>query len=459
MLFDRRYEQSFFLKTDLYQEDLIFHDYSVSNYDRPFVTTVYIGASNDRTFLSPLLIKIRYYSDQPNADVFFIPDDQMCFIEIKTENLGKGVYYREKYRSYKKDGYPLHMQYKECLSLINGSNLGDTQEYQKIISLVQSFKKKHNVTNLFPVGATSYRRKHYAKQNDRITIDSNIHFYKAVAVQHETIFFRLGSFNKKIVEIKSQDEGQFILEQEKRKKWLGKNESRKGGYLQTLLKNSIDFVEPELKLIHGGWDIIEREVKVDLSNTIDFLSLLEGLSNDYYIGIIQNDIVRKRYHCFQGKPLFCTMEKADSERVLMKYKSHPLVEQGILVRKEFVREMNDENIQACLDYFDVNEDLSNLIVTPEMERKRKTCFIYNKQNLNVYSIHFDTCTLQGKKECLYQIELEFEGLLMNEADTFNVNLMSRELLELSDQIKRKVAILGADVLSSQAKKEDWILNQ
>lgn len=261
-------------------------------HENPWVTTLYLGSQEG--FLQGEALKVRFHGKTPSTQPFILNETEKSILELKLSPR----YHNESPRRRK---FRIDLPLGEVLSVLESANSFEKLAGYSVrdsetpfpVGLLHAICKRENITGFVPRGGTSYQRRHFVVSDGRITVDSDITFWRFIRFYKDWYAIPIGKENQEaITELKlpqqtTDTDNQSILNT------TGPIEkaAAKFQHLQNLtITTPVNIINPEMhgSAEDGDWDLIEREFKLDLSadarhtiNTLLFDSDIYSLSRVY----------------------------------------------------------------------------------------------------------------------------------------------------------------------------------
>lgn len=479
-----RLEKPFFLPLD-FDEKQLNSEYREVQYENPYVVTIYFGGrygeNPDTQLFNYDTLKLRMYEQKPKNGMFILPLDSQCVFEVKTvANYGAMDRKTSKKRSGETMPGPLYsplisggvikaLSSREFDYFNVAKNDGVPEELDGVLN-------RHHPDNIVPLAATTYKRLHYTRDNERLTIDRNLSFYECIQVGADLVFVRKHQSNLPVVEVKyDQNEDLSYFE----KNFMNSSviplrpEETKGVRLRKMLleESRLSYSEPELDLKNEEeWIVMERELKLDTSiDPRTYLRTLDLSEGEVLLGN-STDNITYQYFFLGGEGSVCVMSRSldpNSPRVI-KYKTDLEDKNGVLVREESVVPYNEENLTEILTK--LGYDPIQAKTSPIFSRNRSERKVYFQSTGNVFTVYADHCSVEkidpryDEKAWLplNQIEIEYEGKILSGQEDIIPN--STDLLDNEFQIITKIIYetatsAGQEPNNRMTRKYEWISSQ
>lgn len=478
-LFDNRSEVGYTLPAD---QSLLLENikgYQIEKFDNPYVTTIYFGGSSKswrgNKLLSHAAIKVRFYSRGPKEELFMIPQNQKCILEVKTRPLDNETSRnRKKMRMGTKNGDST-LTYQEIVTFLSDLNKlkklaksGNNKVAKLLYSLVNQYKLKRVV----PLAASHYKRIHYLGKGERITYDRDIKYYLALRHEGNIVFSKVKTLNYHIIEIKrdvndKHKESNFkkCLESRSLKIEPLEGENTKGATLFRLINKKLfpEFIEPELDLRSEiDWNITERELKINTSKSPkNFLKSFK-IKKGIFVGKSKSPVTYQQVYLVGESGIF-VMQKSlkPSAQKIIKYKKFISDDNNILVREEIVFPYTRAGLVKLIKEM-TPKKISEVEKSPVFKRDRITRTFYFAKSRNVFEIHADGVkTLKNSQLPLYQVEVEFSGIIDNKggkkkSDKINFKQINKDFDQLSTLVFKALKTSGLRPEFSTQTKYEWI---
>jgi len=476
-----RCEKPFFLPAE-FDEGCLLPAYQQINYPNPFVVTVYFGGKYGER-LDPQLfnydtLKLRMYEQYPKGDVFVLSVDSPCVFEVKTivdyETINRKTLKRRSGDTTPGPSYSPLVSGLVIRALANQQfEYFDTKGNDEVTQELINIAARHQPEKIIPLAATAYKRSHYSKNGERLTIDRDLSYYECIQVGSDLVFVRKLRSVLPIVEVKHD---QKVTTSYFEKYLMNpsivplKPNETKGVRLRKMLleEQRLLYLEPELDLkSEEEWTVIERELKLDTTtDPREYLATLEIQEDDISLGISVNDITYQ-YFFLGGECSVCIMSRGlDSNfpRVI-KYKKDIENKNGVLVREESVIPYSEKSLTAILAELGINSIKPR--TSPIFSRQRCERKIYFHSSGNVYTVYADHCSVEeidpryNEKTWvpLDQIEIEYEGKIVTGQETVTDNcsdLLDNEFELVATIIFETATLAGLDPKNLTTRKYDWI---
>lgn len=447
--------------------------YEARTYPNEVTTTVYFGAtSEDWDGINPLShlgmgIKARFYEGVERGDLFLLDGSECCVVELKGHKGSHGFSTKVKASHTEPIAYCDFLAYIADLS---EDALMKQVAFQPIAKTLIDFIREHRITGLYPVGASSYVRKHFMGTNHRISLDMAIRYYVVAMHDKDTVFSRAFTSDRPVLEVKkdrSLPTGELpaiqVLEQQGIAYWRA--EITKGMRIGELFKTPHVFVEPELvEKADNDWVITEREIKLDAQSDP------RPICRDVYLGNGKDvfggmPIVNVNYQrIYDVGPAGIVYMSADTEGSdpMLKYKFILHNDRlGALVRKEVVVPYTPDALSKVAKELDPSVNIKSALITPYFCRDRIKCNVYMRDSRNVFEIYGDRSVfLEGEYNDFHQVEIEYAGVICKKGDpTIPVheleNCINTDFAVLRSLVLDVFATHHNPLMPSTRSKYDW----
>lgn len=404
------------------------------DYPFPYTTTIYFGSVNKKTkqphLFRNLKIRARFYTRKPMGDYFIVDDKQPCLLEVKIDKRVSNISIKNKARLGSVDGDSKISSSLEFGQIVEA--MLDPDKLSEIVAhlkhptptiILEEFVRKR-LGQLRPLGATCYRRTHYASGRERVTHDKDIKFYLSVhddIGRSNYIFYKIAQPSDEILEIKkdlSDDISSQLVSKllakgckvikikdgkgTKLRKILRSNERKKVNFPSTVAAGS------------KSWDWAENEVKIDLDN-IDPRPFVENFKprHPWIIGNIKREVKYLKFYLTPDEKIsICKMFKSlkPYAKSKLKVKKFLYSKGGALVRNENVVVFSSQGIAKALKENGIKKASVN--VSPIIYEYRIFKYLFNPNTGNLFRLYADHCTVPKESfGPLDQIEIESMGTI------------------------------------------------
>ncbi|MFA7309487.1 MAG: hypothetical protein WC050_01145 [Candidatus Paceibacterota bacterium] len=420
----------------------------VTQYERPFVLTVYFGYVSAHEAhakeLKNVALRVRFYLPLRLDAATVLNDDMACVPEIK-ERFDASPDLRNKTRL-----TDVPVPFREAKEILTHALRSRKTDEQDLGTLV-----------LTPLYASHFHRTHFERDHVRISVDRDIAFYSCINKDADCFLIEFDRVPFDVAEIKVGSSG-LELERELEKQGfisrLPLNFSK--GYLMFNSGNKPDFEELDIKLeAENKWEVIERETKLDiignatglLARDQDFLK-----EHDFVVGAAFHDM---SYHKVLAAPpdgITIMSRHKDFDDSVIKFKRRVRTA-PYLERIEKVIPYSVDALGPLLGIGDVQ--LHRAIETgPIFSRQRVRRNVYSPKSRLFFEIFADHCEIINRPsvKCLDQIEVELVGKI----DTIPISDDKKELdaglQEATNAVMSWCELTGLAPQISTQTKYDWV---
>lgn len=465
-----RYEERWnILPENIHHIEKSLSKYERIHYDNPWVTTIYFGGvkvdEHGNEIIVPLQdVKVSLKARQFNSNFFDEPikildPNQQYRFEIKT-------------RPTWDDTSPQRWKFTTNASLDEINNALFSGQYSKFgksdnlpVHLLTNALDKMGCTRFVPIGMVQYHRQHFINDGkidnsngQRITFDTHVSLWDIDWTGYNYVAARIRSLETGVLEIKNKDGTKEYPDFLKKIIFgLDLSESKHDLLFANVGSNLGVISEVEHKVRNQGWEINEIELKLDVDRDPQLWLLELDLGSDYLLTRLDQQLTRQRFFMLgDDSQSACIMEYFSIDRP-NQIKAKKSIDSVNNYHSRIELAIPDilENRKIISEF--LGKDLLSLALSPSFERRRSLRTLISTKTGRVFEIVADNCVANDERPNLFQIEVEYSGMLTGFVPSNSVvTSIEEDLNNIKLKLQVSLMISNFNIKSSHMTKSKWI---